>query len=302
MNNIQNITDEELIHEFNKRFGENNEKNIQYKELIKELANVNSKLVASEKLKTNFLSNIRNEINNPLAAVLELSRNISDGSCNEEKTKKFAKIIHSEIFSLEFQLRNIFFSAEAEAGELSLSIVSMDVTKMIQNVIASFQHLITKKNLSLLISNNIASTDTIFETDAEKLHVILSNLIANAIQYSDDCKSIEIIAEISDHKLKVSIKDYGLGIDEKNKELLFDRFRQGQEGSTKSYTGHGLGLSISQSLLEIINGELIIESEPGKGSVFTIVLHESKKTDTDDIVLSNNGNDFLFQDPNSMIF
>ncbi|MES2760881.1 MAG: HAMP domain-containing sensor histidine kinase [Bacteroidota bacterium] len=271
-------------------------------ELIRELANVNARLVASEKLKTNFLSNIRNEINNPLAAVLELSKAISDDSLDDEQIKKFARIIHAEMFNLDYQLRNIFFSAEVESGDLQLSVVKVDVKKMIKNVLASFQHQIDKKNLLVFTINNIRHGDNLFDTDSEKLHIIISNLVSNAIQYSDENKSIEIIADVVDGQLEISIKDYGLGIDPENKKMIFDRFRQGQEGSTKNYSGHGLGLSVCQSLLEIIEGELIVQTEPSNGSTFTIKVKRADNESLDDIVLSDNGNDFLFRDPNSMIF
>lgn len=269
--------------------------------VFKELKNVNDRLVASEKLKSNFLSNIRNEINNPLAAILELSKNISEDSLSIEQIKKFSKIIHSEIFNLDFQLRNIFVSAEIESGELGISVVSVNVSKVIQNVINSFQHLINKKNLIIFSVNGI-SENSFFYTDAEKLHLIISNLISNAIQFSTEDGTIEINSSMENGLLKVFVKDNGVGISDDNRKLMFDRFRQGQEGSTKNFAGHGLGLSVCNSLLEIIDGKLIVDSELYKGSSFAILLKEASKNTPFEGTYSDDGNDFLFEDNNSAIF
>ena len=86
------------------------------------------------------------------------------------------------------------------------------------------------------------------------------------------------------------------------KQLIFDRFRQGEEGSTKNYSGHGLGLSICNSLLEIIDGAMLVESEPLKETVFTILIQESKSVGNEAITSSDDGNDFVFTDSDSVIF
>jgi signal transduction histidine kinase len=263
------------------------------KSLIEELHAVNQKLLASEQLKSNFLSNIRNEINNPMASLLELARNIAEGG-PVERVKKFANLIYSETFNLDFQLRNIFCSAEIEAGELALSVISVDMGTLISNVIADFRHQAEKKELTIVVSNSI-DAQAIFHTDAEKLHLIISNLISNAIRYSHHGGRISIDCRADVNEMFFSIRDEGVGIGMKDTDLVFDRFRQLEEGSTKTHGGHGLGLSITKALLEIISGEMSVESEKDKGSTFTIRCRELQPADTDaSEVFSANGNDFLF--------
>lgn len=295
------ISDNALMNDLRKELEKNDQHLNEQKELLQQLNKVNTRLLASENLKSNFLSNIRNEINNPLASVLELSKNIAEGNLNAEQVKKFARLIYSEIFNLDFQLRNIFFSAEIEAGEISLSAVSVNVSMIIQNVMGALKHQAEKKRLNILLTNGIPE-NSLFFTDSEKLYLILSNVLANAIQFSHEEGSIEINATINEGCLKISVLDYGVGISEEHKNLIFDRFRQGDEGSTKNYGGHGLGLSICKALLEIINGQLLVESEPLNGSTFTLLIDEVKTGENKETTFSSDGNDFLFNDNESLIF
>lgn len=297
-----NITDEELLAELKRRFDENNANLEQERKLIAELNTVNEKLLASEHLKSNFLSNIRNEINNPIASILELSKNIYEGQLDLDAMKAFATLIFSEAFDLDFQLRNIFLSAEIEAGESPLSVISVNISSLIETVISAFKTKIDKKGLSFSWENEI-DNQTIFKTDSEKLHLILSNLIANAIQFNKPEGSIVIKSKIEEGVLSISIEDSGIGISKENQTKIYDRFHQIEEGSTKTYGGHGLGLSITKALLEIIEGEISLESLEGKGSKFTLSINQLEGFDEDEDTFSSDGNDFLFdQDEDDMLF
>ena len=297
-----NITDEELLAELKRRFDENNANLEQERKLIAELNTVNEKLLASEHLKSNFLSNIRNEINNPIASILELSKNIYEGQLDLDSMKAFATLIFSEAFDLDFQLRNIFLSAEIEAGESPLSVISVNISSLIESVISAFKTKIDKKEFSFSWENEI-DNQTIFKTDSEKLHLILSNLIANAIQFNKPNGSISIKSKIEEGLLNISIEDSGIGISKENQTKIYDRFHQIEEGSTKTYGGHGLGLSITKALLEIIEGEISLESLEGKGSKFTLSINQLEGFDEDEDTFSSDGNDFLFdQDEDDMLF
>ena len=296
------LTDEELLSELKRRFDENKKMLEDERLLIEELNNVNQKLLASENLKSNFLSKIRNEINNPIASILELSKNIKEGQMDVESMKRFASLIFSETFDLDFQLRNIFLSAEIEAGESPLSVISVNITSIVSNVIDSFKAKIDKKGIELIYNNTIEQ-NTIFKTDSEKLHLILCNLLANAIQFNDYGGKIEIDTKIEDNKFFFSIKDNGIGIAEDELEKIYDRFHQIESGATKTYGGHGLGLSITKALLEILEGKIIVYSNIGVGSNFIIEINQLDLTEGDEDVYSSDGNDFLFdQEEDDMLF
>ncbi len=296
------LSDQELLNELKQRFDLNASMLIEQQNLITQLNEVNEKLLLSETLKSNFLSNIRNEINNPIAAVLELAKNISEGNLEVQSMQKFATLIYSEVFDLDYQLRNIFLSAEIEAGEAQLSINTINITSFLKNCIDAFATKIKKKNIQLSYKSGVEE-DLNFKTDAEKLQLILSNIIGNAIQFNANGGEVCIESTYENHGLKIVITDNGIGIKEEDIDKIYDRFHQIEEGSTKTYGGHGLGLSISKALLEIIDGTISVESKFGEGSTFTIHLNELESVDGQDDMFSSVGNEFLFeQDEDDMLF
>lgn len=296
------LTDEDLVTELQKRLQENKDLLNQERKLSTELNDVNEKLLESEHLKSNFLSNIRNEINNPIASILELAKNISEGSLSKDEVKDLAGFIYLEAFDLDFQLRNIFFSAEIEAGESPLSIVSINIYSLIESILTSFKKRMDRKGIHLIWDNSIIK-HRIFKTDSEKLHLIICNLIANAIQFSNQGGTIEVCSQFEGDELVICVKDTGIGISKENQQKIYDRFHQIEEGSTKTYGGHGLGLSITKALLEIIEGRIELESDLGKGSCFKAFIKELDLIEGDTAIFSTDGNDFIFdQDDDEMLF
>lgn len=302
MNNSPKLTDEQLLTEIKRRLDENAAKLLEEKKLTAELNAVNDKLIASEKLKSNFLSNIRNEINNPISSILELSKNIAQGDISQEMMSSFAKLIYSEAFDLDFQLRNIFLSAEVEAGESPLMVISVKIQHLIGNIIQQFHHRTEKKGIRVEWTNSI-DENQIFKTDSEKLHLIISNLIANAIQFNHEYGWIKIESELIDNVLNIKVSDSGIGINQDEQDKIYDRFYQIESGSIKTYGGHGLGLSITKALVDILEGTISLKSQLGEGSEFLIQLPNLESESLDDDTFSSDGNDFLFDnDEDDMLF
>ena len=136
---MSDLSDEELIEELKKRFDLNKDAFNEVQDLNKELIQVNKKLEDSEALKSHFISNITNEIINPFASILALSKNIlSVEKENWKKVFSMVSLIYSEAFNLDYQLRNIFVAAKLEAGEISPEILNVDVKHVIESVIESF--------------------------------------------------------------------------------------------------------------------------------------------------------------------
>ncbi len=302
MNSSPQLTDEQLLKEIKRRLDENAANLIEERKLTAELNEVNEKLIISEQLKSNFLSNIRNEINNPISSILELSKNISEGDLTVQTIKSLATLIHAEAFDLDFQLRNIFLSAEIEAGESPLSVISVRVFHMMESLIQQFEKKIAKKGLQFEWKNSVSETQ-ILRTDAEKLHLIISNLLANAIQFNKEEGRVTIETSFENDALTVVVRDSGIGISDDQKEKIYDRFYQIEAGSTKTYGGHGLGLCITKALLEVIEGSIHLESKLGEGTAFTIVVPSLEMSNSEEDTFSMDGNDFLFEnDEDDMLF
>jgi signal transduction histidine kinase len=269
----------------------------QLRDLMKNLEGLNNKLQESESLKSSFLSNVRNEINNPLTSIMGLSEQIMNGVNLEfDSIMHRALMIYSEAFDLDFQLRNIFVAAELEAGEAIPSTASVDVDALIRNTIDSFRHKANKKEISIHYSYmSIYETETrnLLKTDPEKLKLILSNLLSNAIEFSDDRGSVKLIAKRDNKYLVFSVKDTGIGIDEEDQTVIFDRFRQLETGMTRTHGGHGLGLSITRDLVALLGGTISVVSTKGNGSIFTVSISEAEVPVEVD-AFSDDGNILVF--------
>ncbi len=285
------LSDDQLIDELKKRFLENKKLLDEQTKLSKKLRFVNKKLEESESLKSHFLSNIKNEINNPLASILGLAMSIHRPNVEPEKVMHTSSLIFAEAFSLDFQLKNIFAAAEIEAGEFLLGHMKVDIETLVEGVVSSFNHVLKKKNIDLKIRSKIEEGRT-FTTDSEKLQIVLSNIINNAIEYSKDDSQIEVVSSIENNILSVSISDQGVGIPLEKQREIYDRFKQLDAGTTKSHHGHGLGLSITTAVMQLLAGNLSLESTEGKGSTFTVVIPQGDVNDNDDF--SSDGNEFLF--------
>jgi len=293
---VENISDDFLVEELKKRLSDNKKALGDLRVLTKKLETLNEKLAESEAVKGNFLSNIRNEINNPLASIMGISKQLAGGTADLETAKLMAQTIHNEAFDLDFQLRNIFIAAELEAGEADLSISRVDIDSLLRGLFDSFSHRAAEKHVTMELVWDIfrkTGEPVFFSTDAGKLELILSNLLANAIEFNKDGKVVNVEISREEQELTVRIEDEGIGIPAEQRDNLFTRFRQLDSGMRKAHRGHGLGLSITKALVEMLDGRISFASSATGGCIFTISLKESvggSETET----TSEEGNELLF--------
>jgi signal transduction histidine kinase len=292
---MRQFSDEDIIRELEGRLHAKDEANQSLTAMARKLKAVNDKLVESEKLKTHFLSNIRNEINNPLTSVLTSCEIIlSEGGPKDYETlKSVIGMIHKEAFNLDFQLGNIFFAAELEAGESAVSLSSVDMASTLRSVAASFQQKAVDAGVKIIIDLSALNDDRSFRTDAAKLRCIVSNLLSNAIEYGAG-SPVEIKAGKTWANLNISVKDSGPGIDAADQGAIFERFKQLESGSTKSHGGHGLGLSVVRALLDALGGSIALTGGKGEGAEFKISIPEGIERETVG-AFSSEGNDFFFE-------
>lgn len=285
-NSMQTLQDLELIEELRSRL---EAKDRAYRELAAvtaKLEDLNRKLVESEELKSSFLSNIRNEINNPLTSVLAMSELIVSGDelPDAETLKSIAGLIHKDAFSLNFQLRNVFAAAELEAGEAEPSFTNTDLESVLNDSISSLARSAADKGVKVAFDISEELKAAPFRTDAEKLHRIFLNLLANAIEYSRDGGEVAVSAWRDSERLLLSVRDFGAGIDKKDHGVIFERFRQLDSGASKHHAGHGLGLSIVKSSVELLGGSITLESAPEKGALFTVSIPEAELSEAGDFL------------------
>jgi two-component system, OmpR family, phosphate regulon sensor histidine kinase PhoR len=276
--NLTKITNEELVQELKTRLQENEILQQQVNQLNIGLKSVNQKLAESEALKSHFISNISNELVNPFTSVLAIAENIlSVEKENWKKVISMISLIHTEVFNLDFQLKNIFAAAKLEAGENSPEISMINIDLLFESIINSFKYETKRKHLSLDFKSINKSIDNqiYFKSDAQKIHLLISNLLSNAIKFSYDEGLIHITVTKDEKELTIIVQDFGQGISKTNELIIFDRFKRIDSGINSINRGHGLGLSIIKAITEILEGTIEFTSDLGKGTKFTIVLNES---------------------------
>ncbi len=283
-------SDEELIEEIRQRFESNHNALNDMRAMTRKLESMNEKLKDSEALKSQFLSNIRNEINNPLSAIMGLSGQFFDQDCDPVVCRKTIRMIYAEAFNLDFQLQNVFMAAELEAGEAEISYAMVEIDSILTGCIDKLAYRISEKEIEITQS---VPEDLIFPSDAQKFEAVLINLLANAVEFNHNGGRINVDIEETRSGLTVTVIDNGPGINPVDQDVIFDRFKQLDVGTTKGHRGHGLGLSICWSLAELLGGTLDLDSQPGNGCRFVLSL---PRPDVEVAVHAKDGNFFLFDE------
>lgn len=292
------LTDAELLKELEMRFEQNNKMLEEQKKFVLDLKKVNDKLIASEMLKSHFLSNIMNEIVNPLTSILGLSNILISSKEGYEKNVGNVKLIYNEAFLLNFQLRNIFSAAEIEAGKYYPEISKVNLKSLLEELIKSFESLYNNQKSRIILDYKGSE---IFTTDHGKLNIVVSNLLSNAIKFSEEDSLVIVNANVEETYLELSVQDSGIGINGENISVIFDRFKQLDSGSTKEFGGHGIGLSVVQSIVDMLNGKISIESKFGEGSRFSVKLPDGDQLN-EKSELFDETEEFLFSNSQDEIF
>ncbi|UXP32073.1 HAMP domain-containing histidine kinase [Reichenbachiella agarivorans] len=294
---MSNLSDQQLLDELNLRFEEKNRLLDEQKQFMADLKTVNEKLLQSEKLKSHFLSNIKNEINNPMTSIMGLLRmNLSD-SVTTESAQKNTRLIYREASVLNFQMQNLFMAAELEAGVAYIDLKKFRCAEVVAEAISHVQSQMGDHQIDCVMDADVNQT---ILSDRNKLLVILSNLISNAHKFCDASSGRVTVAlnKMEDHLLFL-VSDNGVGISDEDRANIYDRFNQLDAGTTKNYGGHGLGLSIVHSLVDLLDGTMKIESQIGKGTVVSVILPIENASDVSPLFEE----DFeLFSDTNEEIF
>ncbi|MGA9291736.1 MAG: PAS domain S-box protein [Ignavibacteriaceae bacterium] len=224
-------------------------------------------------LKSHFLTNISHELRTPLTGILGFSE-ILAGEIFHPPHFKIIKDIESSGKRLLNTINSILELSSLEAGRYDINFSFLTVNKLLEEEVELFYPSAYLKNISLNL--NLPKDDIVIKSDERILKNIISNLINNAIKFTNR-GSVNIDLEMYQNNfIKIIVRDTGIGINEENKKIIFDAFRQVSEGYSRIFEGTGLGLTIVNKFLKLINGEISFESKVGVGSEFTIILPVSE--------------------------
>lgn len=241
-------------------------------ELANQFAIAKHRAEEANAAKSNFLANISHELRTPLNAVIGFSEFVmsdTQGNLSREKVRSYCTDINrSGRFLLEI-LDDILTMSSLEAGRMKLKPASLDMAEAGQRLIEGFAELAGRKRIRMECSIDEALK---VYADPRALDRILSNLISNAIKFSNDGGRVRLTAQENEHETVVSVEDEGVGIPQQHITRLGKAFVQVADCETRSHEGSGLGLSIVNSLATLHGGRLEIDSELGAGTVVRVIL------------------------------
>ena len=279
---------------------------ITYKKNIEQaLLRSKEKAEESDRLKTAFLQNMSHEIRTPLNSILGFSQILQNTNASPEEVQQYSEIISKSGTRLLDLINNILDISKIESGNLVLKEEAIQLNQLIQHIDKLISPRIKQKGLKLHLKFDLSDQDSLIQIDAGKLNQILLNLITNAIKFTEK-GSITCSYKIVDDKILFCVKDTGPGIPRKQQSQVFGRFYQVDQTINKHFEGVGLGLAISKGLVELLRGDIWLESEIGKGTSFFFTIpyknrqrHSPRKKTLADISTATNLNILIAEDDDS---
>ncbi len=241
----------------------------------KGLAEANLRLQELDRLKSMFIASMSHELRTPLNSIIGFTGIILEGMSGEinEEQKKQLAIVENNADHLLSLINDIIDISKVEAGKIEVLIEEIDITKTIDEVLATFSNSIREKGLAL--KKNIPEK-LIISTDERRFKQILINFLGNAVKFTDK-GSIEVSCKVKGEEMEMSVKDTGPGIREADMGKLFKSFALVDPELRAKHGGTGLGLYLSKKIVELLGGKIWAESEFGKGSKFVFVLPIKKE-------------------------
>jgi signal transduction histidine kinase len=236
--------------------------------LERQIQNTRNEFAELDRMKSNFIAITSHELRTPLGLILGHATFLRE-MIAEQHREPMETIIRNAIRLKEI-IESLTEVDNFEAGVARIRQNSISIPSVIREVVSSFQDMAASKNITL--QEDIRDEDLQVEADANKITVAVSNLIRNALTFTDEGGHVEVIVESVTGHVQVSVKDNGIGIPLTDLGRVFDRFFQVESHLTRRHTGLGLGLSVARTIIELHGGRIWVESVEGKGSTFSFLL------------------------------
>ena len=239
----------------------------EYNTIINDLNQMAEELSGIETLRTDFVANVSHELKTPLAVLQNYGSLLEEPNLSEEKRLEYAKSINRVTKHLSELITNILKLSKLETQKIQPLTKNCNLSEMLCECLISFESEWERKNIE--IETDI-DDDIYIRTDSEMLQLVWANLFSNAIKFTPDGGKINVTLHRNKNGVTVSVADTGCGMDENTMQQIFDIFYQGD--TSHSVKGNGLGLALVKRVIDILNGEITVESTPGEGSTFTVKL------------------------------
>jgi signal transduction histidine kinase/CheY-like chemotaxis protein len=242
--------------------------------LFQALAEARDEAVTAARLKSEFLANMSHEIRTPMNGVIGMTALLAESELTEEQ-RDFTDTIRASGDALLTVINDILDFSKIEAGKMTIEHVPFDLRTVMEEVADLLAARAFEKRLELTCAVP-PDVPAQLVGDPHRLRQVLTNLLGNAVKFTESgsvALDAEVLEETDTHaRTRITVRDTGIGIPKEHQALVFESFAQADGSTTRRYGGTGLGLTISRRLAELMGGRLKLESEPGKGSAFSIEL------------------------------
>jgi signal transduction histidine kinase/ActR/RegA family two-component response regulator len=245
----------------------------QHTEHNRALRDYAEELEASNRYKSEFLANVSHELRTPLNSILLLSKMLAEnttGKLSGEESRQ-AQVIHDAGTDLRALIDNILDLSRIDARQMTLLAEPVNLQKLLSDIVMLLKPQFDEKHLDLVLHIDEGVPETIV-TDGEKLRQIVVNFLSNAVKFTESGGATIRLEPGDSLPVSISVSDTGIGIPAGKWGLVFEAFKQADGSTSRRYGGTGLGLTISQELARLIGGKIVVASEAGKGSTFSLLL------------------------------
>lgn len=274
---------EEKAHDLNASQAKLEEQNQALSEAKADLEKHAEQLAVSSKYKSEFLANMSHELRTPLNSLLILSRLLMDNKEGNltDKQIDYAATVHDSGEDLLNLINDILDLSKIESGRMETHIELVQLSAFVSGIENKFKPMADKKGIDFIVNTEQAPEH--WHSDTQKLNQIIKNLLSNAIKFTEQGNVTVTIGPVPDDvkNMAITVSDTGIGIPKDKRHVIFEAFQQADGTTSRKYGGTGLGLSISRELAVLLQGEIHIESEEGKGSAFTLIIPKELQKEPD---------------------
>ncbi|KUK57965.1 MAG: Uncharacterized protein XD81_1314, partial [Bacteroidetes bacterium 38_7] len=230
--------------------------------------------------KLSFFTNIAHEFSNSLTLIYGPCDKLIKENRNNNITRKYLQVIKSNSERMQNLIEQLVEFRKAETGHLQLKVETVDVPELIKYVVDNFLEILEQKKIDYAI---ISSPETIYwETDRDSLEKIIFNLLSNAVKFTPEEHSIEITTSVAENQLYIEVRNSGVGIKPDSFDRLFDKFEVlnqfEKQLSFGNYPRHGIGLALCKSIVQVMNGDIRVDSDGVSFTSFVVELPELTRT------------------------
>jgi signal transduction histidine kinase len=223
------------------------------------------------RLQSDFVAAVSHEFRSPLSSLRQISEMLADDRLSSEKARRESyTVLARESDRLHHLVEDLLDFGRFDAGRAVYHFEPLELRGFLQVLIADFQERIDA--LGYRVELNLPETDVHVRADCEALSRALWNLLDNAVKYSPDSRTVWVDVEAKQNRVSIAVRDSGLGIPVHEQREIFEKFVRGAESKARRIKGTGIGLAMVRHIVQAHGGEILLASEPGNGSRFTMIL------------------------------